>query len=267
VLVTRARQQASQLSARLLELGASPLEFPTIEIRPVEDSSALDDAIGGLGRFGWVVFTSTNGVEAFFDRLRATGRDARALAGSSVCAIGPSTAAALESRGIVADWMPDQFLTDGILRGFRAFDLRGVEVLLARADIAPPVLADGLREQGAAVTEVAAYRTVASEESRERLVAALEQKQIDVVTLTSSSTVQNLINGLGARRDLLEGVVVACIGPVTAATAADLGLRVDVEAAEHTIEGLIAALVAWRRTAGPRADDGSIRNGERAEVG
>jgi uroporphyrinogen III methyltransferase/synthase len=245
VLVTRARHQASQLSARLVELGATPVEYPVIEIRPVEAGGQFDAALALLSDFAWVVFTSTNGVDAVFDRLTAGGKDARALAASRVCAIGPSTAAALKSRGIVADWMPEQFITDALVAGFRQFDLLDREVLLARADIAPPGLAEGLRAQGARVTEVAAYRTVPAAARRDRLLTALEAREIDLVTLTSSSTVRNLVEGLNGRRDLLSDVVVGCIGPVTAATARELGLRVDVEAGEHTIDGLIAAIVSW----------------------
>jgi len=245
VLVTRARHQASQLSSRLIELGATPIEYPTIEIHAVDDPSVFDAALARIACFGWVVFTSANGVEAVFERLALAGRDARVFGRSKVCAIGPSTADALRKRGIIADWMPQEFLTDAIVAGFRQLDVRGVEVLLARADIAPPALAAGLREQGAVVTEVAAYRTAPAEESRGRLVTLLEQCRIDVVTLTSSSTVRNLIDGLGDRRKLLDGVALACIGPVTAATARELGLGVDLVADEHTIDGLARALTAW----------------------
>ena len=245
VLVTRARQQASQLSARLADLGALPMEYPTIEIRPSEDDGAFDAALASLDRFEWVVFTSANGVDAVFDRLARRRRDARAFGACRVCAIGPSTAASLRARGIVADWMPEQFVTSAIVEGFREFDLRGAGVLLTRADIAPAALADGLREQGATVTEVTAYRTVPAEASRQQLIAAFEAGEIDVVTLTSSSTVRNLVGGIGDRGDLLDGVAIACIGPVTAETARELGLRPDVVAEEHTIPGLVAALVAW----------------------
>jgi uroporphyrinogen III methyltransferase / synthase len=245
VLVTRARQQASALSSRLAELGAVPLEYPTIEIQPVDDPAPFDVAIREVGRFGWIVFTSTNGVDAFWDRLLASGQDSRSLAGVQICAIGPSTAAALAARGITADWMPREFVTDSILDGFKAHDLAGVAVLLARADIAPPLLADGLREQGARVTEVTAYRTVPSAESRTRLLSALEQGKVDVVTLTSSSTARNLVDGIDGRLDLLEGLTVASIGPVTSRTARDLGLTVHVEAEVHTIPGLVNALLAW----------------------
>jgi uroporphyrinogen III methyltransferase / synthase len=242
VLVTRARQQASALSARLAELGAVPLEYPTIEIRPVEDPAPFDAAIRAVGRFAWIVFTSTNGVDAFWERLLASGQDSRALSGIKICAIGPSTAAALASRGITADWMPPEYVTHSVLDGFKAFDVAGAPILLARADIAPPLLADGLGKLGADVTEVTAYRTVPSSESRERLLAALEARAIDIVTLTSSSTVRNLVDGVGGRLDLLDGLTVASIGPVTSDTARALGLTVHVEADVHTIPGLVDAL-------------------------
>ena len=242
VLVTRARQQASALSARLAELGAVPLEYPTIEIRPVEDPGPFDEALQAVGQFAWIVFTSTNGVDAFWDRLLASGQDSRALAGVKICAIGPSTAASLASRGISADWMPPEFVTHSVLNGFKAFDIAGAPILLARADIAPPLLADGLRGQGAEVTEVTAYQTVPSSESRARLLAALEGRKVDIVTLTSSSTVRNLVDGVGGRLDLLDGLTVASIGPVTSETARSLGLTVHVEATAHTIPGLVEAL-------------------------
>jgi len=245
VLVTRARQQASALSARLIELGGVPLEYPTIEIRPVEDPAPFDAALANVGRFAWIVFTSTNGVEAFWERLLASGQDARALAPCRICTIGPSTAAALATCGITADWMPQEFVTDSVLVGFRAYDLHGADVLLARADIAPPLLADGLAAQGARITEVTAYRTVPSPESRDRLLQALEERRVDVVTLTSSSTARNLVDGIGGRLELLQGLTIASIGPVTSATARDLGLTVDVEADVHTIPGLVDALVRW----------------------
>ncbi|MGE3270622.1 MAG: uroporphyrinogen-III synthase, partial [Chloroflexota bacterium] len=222
---------------------AAPMEYPTIEIRPVDDSAPFDAALADLDRFAWIVFTSTNGVEAFWQRLLAAGKDGRSLAGVNICAVGPSTAAALRERSVLADWMPQEFVTDSILDGFRAYDLRGSEVLLARADIAPPMLADGLKEQGARVTEVTAYRTVPSAESQERLIGVLERRAIDVVTLTSSSTARNLVDGLGGRLDLLDGLTIASIGPVTSKTAREFGLTVDVEAAVHTIPGLVDALV------------------------
>jgi uroporphyrinogen III methyltransferase/synthase len=246
VLVTRARAQASQLTTRLRDFGAGVLEYPTIEIRPLADTSKLDAALGRLGSFAWVVLTSVNGVEAVVSRLNALGRDARAFAGSRVCAIGPATAGALGRSGIRADWVPTQFMSDAIVREFPEQDLRGAELLLARADIAPPNLAERLRGLGARVTDVAAYLTVSSGESRAHLEHALEAGDVDLITLTSSSTARNLVDALGTRRDLLNGISVASIGPVTSRTARELGLRIDVEAAQHTIEGLVAAIIGRR---------------------
>ncbi len=245
VLVTRARDQSSQLAARLAELGAVAIEYPTIEIRAADDGGAFEAALARLSEFAWVVFTSANGVDAVFDRLATRGADARAFGSAQVCAIGPSTAASLLTRGIIADWIPEEFISSAILQGFRAHDLRGAHVLLARADIAPAKLADALREQGAEVADVAAYRTAPAEESRTRLIEALEAGEVDIITLTSSSTVRNLMSAIGARRDLLRGVNIACIGPVTAATAEELGLTPDVIAQEHTVPGLIRALEGW----------------------
>jgi uroporphyrinogen III methyltransferase/synthase len=256
VLVTRARQQASALSAQLTELGAVPIEYPTIEIQPVDDPAPFDEAIASIGRFSWIIFTSTNGVEAFWERLRSQGRDCRALANAKLCAIGPSTAAALEAHGLVADWIPREFVTASILDGFRRFDLNGARVLMARADIAPPTLADGLHALGADVTDVTAYRTVPSSESRQRLLSALERREIDVITLTSSSTARNLVDGIDGRLDLLQGLTIASIGPVTGGTARDLGLTVAIEAQVHTIDGLVQSLLDWASARSPgRGED------------
>ena len=253
VLVTRARQQASALSGRLAELGAVPIEYPTIEIQPVEDAAPFEEAITSIERFSWIVFTSTNGVDAFWERLKKFGRDARALANAKICAIGPSTAAALEAHGLTADWLPRAFVTDSILEGFGQFDLKGAQVLMARADIAPPMLADGLRAMGAEVADVTAYRTVPSSESRQRLLSVLERFEVDAVTLTSSSTARNLVDGIDGRLDLLRGLTIASIGPVTSGTARDLGLTIDVEAQIHTIDGLVQALLSWATS---RSDPG-----------
>ncbi|MBI4491839.1 MAG: uroporphyrinogen-III C-methyltransferase [Chloroflexi bacterium] len=248
VLVTRSREQASGLAARLRELGASPIEFPTIAVQPVEAPSELDQALSRVGDFDWVIFTSANGVSAAFERLDHLGLDARAFAGARLCAIGPATAEALRTRGLRADWVPEQFTSAAILEGFRGRHVAGQRVLLARADIAPPDLARGLEALGAEVRNVVAYRTVAQPADDDVPRAALAEGRVDVVTCTSSSTVRNLVQALNGRTDLLERPMLACIGPVTARTARELGLRVDVEASVHTIEGLVEALVAaWHR--------------------
>ncbi len=243
VLVTRTREQASGLVARLRALGAVPLEFPAIACTPVDDITALDAALATLADHDWVVFTSQNGVTAAIDRLAALGRDARAFAGARVCVIGPATAASLAERGIRADLAPATFTTRDVLAALVAEGVQGKRILLLRADIAPPDLGDGLRAAGADVTSIAAYETRGGEGRRPEL-ATLMEGGVDIVTFTSSSTVTHLLQALDGEAPALNNTLIASIGPVSSATARAAGLRVDIEAETHTIDGLIAALVA-----------------------
>ena len=243
VLVTRTRQQASALSARLRALGAEAVELPTIEIAPPEGWARLDGAVARVSGYDWVIFTSVNGVAAFWERLVHAGLDARKLHGVRLAAIGPATAAALESHGVAADYMPDEYVAEAIAAGMG--NVRALRVLLPRADIARPALADLMRSAGAEVIEVAAYRTVRPEVDARELRTLLES--VTVATFTSSSTVRNLgAMAQDAGLDLsqaLAGVTVACIGPITAETARGMGLGVHAMAEEYTIEGLVQALV------------------------
>jgi uroporphyrinogen-III synthase len=198
--------------------------------------------MGAAGVGSWVIFTSANGVEAVFARLEALALDARVFGGASIAAIGPATAAALRQHGLRADYAPAEALTSAILADFRRRDLRDVRVLLPRADIAPPDLADGLAALGAVVQSVVAYRTVPAEGLAAEARRALAGGAVDTACFTSSSTVRNLVDALDGDVALLAPLTVACIGPVTAATARELGLRVDVVAREHTVTGLVAAL-------------------------
>ncbi|MDI3280873.1 MAG: uroporphyrinogen-III C-methyltransferase [Bacillota bacterium] len=254
ILVTRSRAQASALSDLLAELGAEPVEFPAIEIAPPESYAPLDEAIERLSSYHWVIFTSSNGVDAFLQRLLEKGRDARALGGRKLAAIGPGTAAALRRWGLQADYAPaEEFRAEGILAGFPAAEVAGRRFLLPRAAEARDVLPRRLAEQGARVDEVTAYRTVParSGHQREAVRQLLEEGKIAAVTFTSSSTVRNFLQllgeggGGGEWRRLLAGVVVACIGPITAETARQAGLTVHVEAEEYTIPGLVRALVRY----------------------
>jgi uroporphyrinogen III methyltransferase/synthase len=243
VLVTRARDQASAITDRLAELGAIPLEFPTIRIEPLEDPTSLDRAVARLAELDWVVFTSANGVRATFQRLELAGRDARAFGQARVAAIGPATAAALAERGIRADFIPAAFTSDAIASELAPSIRSGDRILLLRADVAPPALADSLASLDAAVENVTAYRTLPDTRGREEVRQLLRDNRIDVVTFTSSSTVRNLVDALEGDTGLLARPLIACIGPVTAATAAELGLGVELVATEHTVGGLIEALV------------------------
>ncbi len=245
ILVTRAREQAGEMSRLLAEAGADPVELPLIQVLPLEDPGALDAALER--RHDWVVFTSVNGVRAVWQRLQAIGADARSLAGGRLCAIGPATAAELAAHGLRADYVPAEYVAEAIVAGLEV--ATGQLVLLPRAAIAPPSLAEGLRARGASVDDVVAYRTVpASLDSPASLAAmqALELGQLDAVTFASSSAVRAFVNGgLWARRG--HDPLVACIGPVTARAARDMGLPVDVVAVKYTIPGLVAALVEHYR--------------------
>ncbi len=246
VLVTRSRTQASRMCELLEDAGAEPVELPAIAIAPPEDSGPLDDAVRRLSAFGWVMFASVNAVDAVFDRLDAQGRDARAFGAAHVGAIGPATAAALERRGIHPDFKPSRSVTPVALEELADLEWRGVPVLLPAADIGRDELADGLTRLGANIERVTAYRTMTPRDASQRALDAFADG-IDIVTFTSSSTVRNLLGLLdennGPGKDALSGSLIACIGPVTAATARDMGLRVDIEAEEHTVEGLAQSLI------------------------
>ena len=233
VVVTRTRQQASQLTVALRELGAVPIEVPVIEIvEPSDGGVGLAAAALRLGAFDWVILTSPNGA----NRLLAVVPDARAFGSAKVAAIGPGTAAVLAAGKIRADLVPDRFVAEALLDALPSGPGR---ILLARAEVARDVLPEGLRARGWEVDVVDAYRTVGAVVSDEQRAAI---RGADVITFTSSSTVERFLDAVGA--DALPPVV-ACIGPITAATARARGLTVDIEATVHTIDGLVAALLDW----------------------
>jgi uroporphyrinogen III methyltransferase/synthase len=233
VVVTRAREQASALSSALRGQGAEVVEVPTIEVRPPADGgAALRQAVRGVGACDWLVLTSANGARAVLAELH----DGRDLGGVQLAAIGPGTAEALAHAGLVADLVPERFVAESLLEAFPPPPAGGGRVLLARAAVARDVLPDGLRAAGWQVDVVGAYRTEAAPvgEAQRQAVAGA-----DVVTFTSSSTVERFLDALGPGA---VPPVVACIGPITAGTARDRGLAVDVVAEVHTIEGLVDAL-------------------------
>ena len=245
VVVTRSRTQASALSARLAALGADVIEMPSIRIEPPDSYAPLDAAIGRLREYGVLVFTSVNGVDAFFGRLALAGEDSRALP-PIVAAIGPATAERLAEHGVRADCQPATFTGEALAEALaEQHDLADVSVLLPRAAEAPPTVVDALREAGAAVDEVAAYQTLVGAEPDTGTVERLMGGEVDIVTFTSSSTVRGFVAALGRERlpALPASVRFASIGPVTSATARDVGLTVAVEAAEYTIPGLVEAIL------------------------
>jgi uroporphyrinogen III methyltransferase / synthase len=246
VVVTRARAQASGLAASLRHLGAEVVELPAIRIEPRIEAEAVRDAAARIGEYDLICLTSPNGVRLLFEALagqRADGggapRDARALAGATVAAIGPGTARALAERGIVADVVPERFVAEALIEALADVELNGKRVLVARAAEARDVLPEALRERGAEVDVVPLYETVREEPDPGQLEAA---QSADYVTFTSSSTVTNLVEALGDRfpRDAR----VVSIGPITSETARAAELSVDVEAERHDVDGLLAALLA-----------------------
>lgn len=242
VVVTRARAQAATLVRLLEERGAEVLAFPVIEIVDPLDFGPVDEAIRSLDLYSWAVFTSSNAVDRFFARMAEADKDARHMHGLRVAAVGPATADALGRNGIRPDFVPDEHVGEGVLDGLC---VRGVgggsRVLLPRALEAREVLPDELRARGAQVDVVPVYRTVPGTGDPE-VLARLRAGDVDAVTFTSSSTVRNFAR-LAEGVDLTR-VAVACIGPVTAATARELGMRVDAEPAEYTVPALVEALAA-----------------------
>jgi uroporphyrinogen III methyltransferase/synthase len=244
VLVTRASKQADDLSQALAELGAEPVELPAIEIRPRVERAKLRETLRRLdaAEYDWLIFTSANGVDIFFDHLRQAGRDARALGRAQVCAIGPGTAEALAWHGIAADLLPERFVAEGVIEALSKRDIMGKRVLWPRARGARRTLALGLADLGAQVDELPLYTAAVPKAPDAEALQRLRASEIDIVTFASSSAVRNLVKMLGGDTSALEKPLIACIGPVTAAMARKLGLRVDVEAPEHTVEGLVRAL-------------------------
>jgi uroporphyrinogen III methyltransferase/synthase len=249
IVVTRARAQASRFLRRLTELGAECIEFPTIEIAPPESWEALDDAIRGLEGFKWLLFTSVNGVEHFFQRLELLQKDARDLKGLQIGTIGPETAQAVQTRGVKPDFVPTEYRAEAIVDQFRKWDVKGTKILLPRAARAREILPTELEKMGAEVRVVPAYQTIIPRHDADRVDGLLAEGRIDLVTFTSSSTVTNFVDMLGVNKEslkaLMSQVIVACIGPVTAETARKIGFSVAVMPATYTIEALTESIVQY----------------------
>jgi uroporphyrinogen-III synthase len=242
IVITRPRRQAESLVDRLQALGAVPVVFPTIVIAPAAQNGALEEAIANLTGYDWLIFTSRNGVEIFWDYLSRAGESAERLAEIKIAAIGPATAAALEERGATAHLVPSEYVAEGILAAIG--DVRGLRILLPRAELARPVLVDELAQRGAAVNEIAIYQTLPGQPDEEAWQEL--RRGIDVITFTSSSTVHNFFALTGAEaKTILAEATIAAIGPITAGTVEQHGYSVDIVAREYTTEGLVQSLVAY----------------------
>ena len=251
ILVTRPREQAVELVERLEAMGAQAIEAPMIRIAPPDDYGPLDDVSARAGEFDWIIFSSANAVDAFVERLLETPHDLRVLKGVKLGVVGSATAERLTRLGLKVDLEPAEFRAESVLHAMaQTGDLRGLKVLLPRADIGRELLADELRRQGAEVTEVVAYRTVIAEPEREGepdIYRMLLERRIDVVTFTSASAVRNFVRVLGAEpaADLLRTTIVASIGPVTAEAATRCHIATTIVPASYTVPALVDAIVNY----------------------
>ena len=240
ILITRARSQASKLTTALEELGANCIEAPAIKIAPPDDNYvSLDNAITKIHDYDWIIFTSTNGVERFFARLNEKDLDARCLSNAKIAAIGTATADKLKNYGIIADKIPTMFKAEGILEVLQNDIQKGSKVLIPRAQKAREALPIGLRQMGAIVDVAETYCTKMADTNKDDIKDLLKNNQIDMVTFTSSSTVENLLKLIDGEKTLLNNVKTAVIGPITAKTCKNNGLKVDIEADVYTIDGLV----------------------------
>ena len=253
IAITRPAGQAGEFAALLETAGARVSALPSIAIAPAADPAALDAALRELPSYDWIVLTSANGVRTVADRLAALGIGWAERGLARVAVIGPATAEALAARGVAADLVPGEYIAEAILDGMG--NVAGQRVLLARADIARPALAEGLRLRGAEVVEVAAYRTVPVAVEADALRRLLAQDRPDAITFTSSSTVEGFCAGLAAAglepSGALAEIALACIGPITAATLREHGLEPAVVAADYTSPGLRDALIAYFQSVAP----------------
>ena len=238
IINTRARLQASKLTKKLEELGAEVIEFPTIKItNPTDNYKKMDFAIKNLKKYEWIIFTSTNGVEKFFERLNAVNLDSRAI-NSKIAVIGSATADELKNYGIMADLVPKEFFAESLVESFK--NISAKEILIIRAEKARDILPEELKKFGAEVEVVPAYKTISAVENVEELKKLLNEGKIDFITFTSSSTVENFVNAMGA--EILNKTKTAVIGPITAQTLKKFDIDADIIAEKFTIEGLVDAI-------------------------
>ncbi len=251
IIITRSKDQSAGFTKRLEMLGADVVEIPTIKTVPVDDYSRLDAAIQNMSRdeqrkahYDWIIFTSANGVDYFMDRLHEQGKDFRVLSGALLAAVGPATAQRLRDLGLMVDFIPKDFVAEGLIAYFLTTDMHGRRVLLPTAKVTRDVLQSELLTMGAEVEQVPCYETIPDTSRLEILRKVLADSRLDVVTFTSSSTVKNFMkmlddNGLNGA---ISNIKIVCIGPVTAKTAQELGLEVDAVAEKSTIPGLVDAV-------------------------
>jgi uroporphyrinogen III methyltransferase/synthase len=244
ILITRTREQSGDFATRLKKLGAEVIEFPTIEIVPPARWNELDQATDRLKSYDWLIFTSANGVNFFWQRLKERGKPPQLPTSLKVCAIGPATADQLKRKGVSVHYVPKEFIAESILEGFKKVRMEGKRILLARAKKARDILPKGLRKMGAEVDVVEVYRTVRPQGGSKKMKRLLTEEEIDVITFTSSSTVNHFADLLRKEdlKKLVKDIAVACIGPVTARTAREWGLKVRIQPKQYAIPDLTRAI-------------------------
>src|SRR6185436_2686160 len=242
IVVTRATQQAQALSERLRELGAHVIEMPATQVARL-DLAPLRAAIRDLSRYQWLILTSQNAVAIFWEQLLGEGRDARALAGLKVAAVGPATAGALLEHGITVDVIPERFVAEGLLERMRERDdVARKRILYVTAEGSREVLPQGLREMGAEVEVLEAYRSIPDGAGAERLAKAIDGGKLDLATFTSGSAVRGYIDAIGD--DLARQVPAVSMGPQTSEALQQAGIEVKAEAKESTLDGLVSAVLS-----------------------
>ena len=247
ILVTRAREQSADFANRLKKLGAEVIAFPTIEVVPPIRWNELDRAIDQLKSYDWILFTSANGVHFFWQRLKERRKSPHLPPSLKVCAIGPATAKKLKEKGVPVHYIPKAFIAESILEGFEKKSIKGKKIILARAKKARDILPKGLRKMGAEVDVVEAYRTIRPRGGSKKLKKILKDREMDVIAFTSSSTVNHFAELLKKEdlKKLLKGIAIACIGPVTARTAKEWGLKTQIRPRQYTIPALTRAIAEY----------------------
>ena len=246
IIVTRSRDQASEFSEQLIELGANVLEYPTINITSPDDFGPLDRELDSLESTDWLIFTSVNGVDAFFNRIFELGRDVRDLKGVKICSIGPSTTERIKGFHVSIDCQPTKYVAESVVEALKKVEeLKGKRFLMPRTDIARSYVPEELRKLGAEVSDIVAYKTVLATDGDNIVLDKLKDGEVDIVTFTSASTVKNFVKIIGEDNlsAFKNNVQFASIGPITNESAEEMDIDISIKAEEYTIPGLVQAIV------------------------
>jgi uroporphyrinogen III methyltransferase/synthase len=246
IIVTRSRDQASEFSEQLIELGANVLEYPTINITSPDDFGPLDRELGNLDSTDWLIFTSVNGVDAFFNRIFELGRDVRDLKGVKICSIGPSTTERIKGFHVTIDCQPPKYVAESVVEALKKVEeIKGKRFLMPRTDIARSYIPEELEKMGAEVSDIIAYKTVLATDGDNIVLNKLKDGEVDIVTFTSASTVKNFVKIIGEDNlsAFKNNVQFASIGPITNESAEEMDIDISIKAEEYTIPGLVQAIV------------------------